>query len=123
MARTLVGLCCFLIGTPGLLHAADGQQKLSTEVLAVFAAKCARCHGPDVRKPKGRFGYVLDLGRIARNREMIVPGSPGESELWELVRRDEMPPPDSPTGPLSAAQKKTICAWIKAGAPARNPGP
>jgi uncharacterized membrane protein len=49
---------------------------------------------------------------------MVVPGAPDESELWELVRRGEMPPEDSPTGPLTGDQKKTIRAWIAAGAPA-----
>lgn len=48
---------------------------------------------------------------------MVIPSSPEESELWELVSRQEMPPPDSPTGPLSAAQKEAIRAWIAAGAP------
>jgi hypothetical protein len=52
----------------------------------VFSARCAACHGPDLAKPKGRFGYVLDLARVAGNPEMIVPGAPGESELLE---RDE----------------------------------
>jgi hypothetical protein len=91
---------------------------LAAEVKTVFAAKCAACHGPDLAKPKGRFGYVLDLARVAGNREMVVPSAPDESELWELVRRGEMPPADSPAGPLSAAQKQAIRAWIAAGAPA-----
>jgi uncharacterized membrane protein len=84
----------------------------------VFAAKCAACHGPELPKPKGRFGYVLDLARVAGNREMVVPFVPDESELWELVRRGEMPPDDSPSGPLTAGQKETIRAWIAAGASA-----
>src|SRR5262249_55106844 len=70
------------------------------QVRAVFAAKCAACHGPQLARPKGRFGYVLDLGRVAANPELVVPGSPGESELWELIRRGEMPPEDAPAGPL-----------------------
>ena len=90
----------------------------AAEVRAVFSAKCAGCHGPNLAKPKGRFGYVLDLARVASNREMMVPGAPAESELWDLVRRGEMPPDDSPTGPLAADQKETIRAWIAAGAPA-----
>jgi uncharacterized membrane protein len=61
---------------------------------------------------------VLDLGRIAGNPEMVVPSSPDESELWELVRRGEMPPEESPTGPLTEQEKEIIHAWIKAGAPA-----
>jgi hypothetical protein len=83
----------------------------------VFAAKCTGCHGPDLAKPKGRFGYVLDLARVASNREMVVPFSPSESELWELVQRGEMPPADAPTGALTAQQKEVIQAWIAAGAP------
>jgi hypothetical protein len=87
----------------------------------VFTAKCAGCHGPDLVKPKGRFGYVLDLARVAGNREMVVPFHPSESELWELVRHGEMPPADAPTGPLTARQKEVIRAWIAAGAPAASP--
>jgi hypothetical protein len=84
----------------------------------VFSAKCAGCHGPDLPKPKGRFGYVLDLRRVAENPEMVIPGRPDESELWALVRHGDMPPADSPGGLLSAAEKETIRDWIAAGAPA-----
>src|SRR5205085_2711854 len=88
----------------------------------VFAAKCAGCHGPDLPKPKGRFGYVLDLGRMRENPEMVIPSRPDESELWVLVRGDEMPPPDSPQGPPTHAQKEIIREWIAAGAPDAFPG-
>jgi uncharacterized membrane protein len=64
---------------------------------------------------------MLDLARVAGNREMVVPGAPDESELWELVHRGEMPPADSPTGSLSHAEKEAIRAWIAAGAPAEDP--
>jgi mono/diheme cytochrome c family protein len=91
---------------------------LAAEVRTVFATKCTACHGPDLAKPKGRFGYVLDLARLAGDPEKIIRGAPEESELWELVRRGEMPPEDSPAGPLTADQKETVRAWIAAGAPA-----
>ena len=45
------------------------------EVRGVFATRCAGCHGPDLAKPKGRFGYVLDLRRIAANPEMVIPAT------------------------------------------------
>src|SRR5437868_15329723 len=101
-----VALCSVIAGScgPGAASAGD----LAAEVRSVFAAKCAACHGPDLAKPKGRFGYVLDLSRLAGNRELVVPSAPDESELWELVRRGEMPPEDSPTGPLTAEQKEVI---------------
>lgn len=120
MKRMILEVCCVLVislASPGALPAAEGQQDLASEVRAVFAAKCTACHGPNLAKPKGRFGYVLDLARVANNREMVVPLSPSESELWELVRRSEMPPEDSPTGALTVHEKNVIQAWIAAGAP------
>jgi hypothetical protein len=102
--------------TAVLLAVAPGD--LAADVKTVFSTKCAACHGANLPRPKGRFGYVLDLRRVAGNREMVVPGEPDQSELWELVRRGEMPPEDSPTGALTDDQKATIRAWIVAGAPA-----
>ena len=123
-------LCCVLsiAACPlGSVRAAeippDRPHDLPAEVRSVFEAKCAGCHGANLAKPKGRFGYVLDLARVAANREMVVPFSPDESELWELVRRGEMPPADAPTGALTARQKEVIRAWIAAGAPAGSASP
>jgi mono/diheme cytochrome c family protein len=90
---------------------------IGAEVRSVFEAKCAGCHGPHLAKPRGRFGYVLDLRRVAGNPELVIPQRPAESELWELVQRDEMPPADSPAGALTHAQKEIIREWIAAGAP------
>src|SRR5436190_3145372 len=120
MNRTILAVGCGLIVSlswPAATPAADEQRDLASEVRAVFSAKCTACHGSNLVKPKGRFGYVTDLARVVANREMVVPSAPEESELWELVRRGEMPPDDSPAGPLSAEQKETIRAWIAAGAP------
>jgi uncharacterized membrane protein/mono/diheme cytochrome c family protein len=118
---TLFWFLIVVVSLPETVGAADpaggGGRDLASEVRAVFAAKCTRCHGPDVLKPKGRFGYVTDLKRVAANPEMVVPGSPAESELWELVSRGEMPPADSPTGALTSKQKEVIRSWIAAGAP------
>jgi len=108
--------CCW----PAVVVASEGQQDLASETLGIFSAKCSGCHGPNLPKPRGGFGYVLDLARVAANPEMVVPGTPEESELWELIRRREMPPDNAPTGPLSDEQKEVIRAWIAAGAPANS---
>jgi mono/diheme cytochrome c family protein/uncharacterized membrane protein len=124
MQRAILIIGCVLsvgLGWSGTLSAADAPRDLASETRAIFSAKCTNCHGPNLAKPKGRFGYVLDLARVAANREMIVPSAPEESELWDLVSHNEMPPPDSPTGPLSAAQKEVIRSWIAAGAPSSSP--
>jgi mono/diheme cytochrome c family protein len=115
----VVSALVLILGRPGPARAASPEegQKLAAEVRAVFAARCARCHGPDVARPKGRFGYVLDLKRLAGDPEKVVPGRPDESELWSLVSNGDMPPSSSPTGPLSEKQKEVVRAWIAAGAP------
>jgi uncharacterized membrane protein len=104
---------------PGIASAQPSLpgRNIGAEVRAVFATKCAVCHGSDVPKPQGRFGYVLDLRRVAANPEILIPGQPTESELWLLVQRDEMPPSDSPRGPLTQEQKGIIRQWIAFGAP------
>ncbi len=112
---------CVLVGVAIVATAAgDEPRDLATEVRRVFAAKCAGCHGADLARPKGRFGYVLDLARVAANPEMVVPSRPAESELWVLVERGEMPPADARTGALTAQQKEVIRAWIAAGAPTKR---
>src|SRR5262245_23372132 len=122
MRWTIVTSAVFVAALTHLAGIASAQptspdRDIGTEVRAVFAAKCAACHGPDLAKPKGRFGYVLDLQRVAKNPEMVIPGQPTESELWILVQRGEMPPPDSPRGSLTREQKEIIREWIFSGAP------
>ena len=122
MHRLIRNMFCLTLisleSLPATLASAKAPRDLASETRAIFAAQCAGCHGPELPRPKGRFGYVLDLKRVASNPEMVVPYSPDESELWQLVRRNEMPPEDASTGPLSEQQKAVIRAWIAAGASA-----
>jgi mono/diheme cytochrome c family protein/uncharacterized membrane protein len=98
-------------------EATSVPRDIGGDVLGVFSAKCAACHGPDLPKPMGRFGYILDLKRLAGDTEKVIPPNPEESELWGLVERNEMPPANSPHGALSIEQKDVIRKWIEAGAP------
>jgi len=111
--------CLMVVLAPGGAQAQPTTEEhgLGSEVRRIFTVKCAGCHGPDLPKPQGRFGYVLDLRRVAGNPEMVIPGRPDESELWALVSHGDMPPADSPRGPLTAAEKEMVRAWIAAGAP------
>jgi Planctomycete cytochrome C len=117
----LILLAAWIIA-PGPAPAADTEADLpSNRVRAVFVARCAACHGPDLRKPKGRFGYVTDLRRVADNPKLVVPSKPEESRLWELVESGEMPPEDARTGAPTLAEKEVIRDWIAAGAPVAEP--
>jgi len=90
---------------------------LATQVHAIFQTKCVECHGPDLPHPKGKFGYVLDLARVAANPKMITPGNPQKSELFQMVSHNEMPDPKGDTTPLTPEQKAIVKAWIETGAP------
>jgi mono/diheme cytochrome c family protein/uncharacterized membrane protein len=91
---------------------------LGTQVREVFAVKCVQCHGPTVLRPKGKFGYILDLGRVAQNAKILVPFNPAASKLWTQIDDGDMPPDDAKAGQLSDAEKQLIHLWVEAGAPA-----
>jgi mono/diheme cytochrome c family protein len=105
----LLTLICSSLATAG-----EQDDAVAVAAHAVFKAKCASCHGPGVAKPKGNFGYVLNLRKLAANPELVIPGKVEESELWAIIERDEMPP----GRPLPDKDKDAIRSWIAAGAPA-----
>jgi uncharacterized membrane protein/mono/diheme cytochrome c family protein len=97
--------------------AEDQLPSLATQVHAIFQAKCVECHAADLAHPKGKFGYVLDLPRVAANPKMIVPGDPSKSELFQMVWHNEMPDPKGDSPPLTAEEKAIVKAWIETLAP------
>jgi uncharacterized membrane protein/mono/diheme cytochrome c family protein len=99
----------------------EDKLKLTAEVYRIFEAKCADCHGSHLPKPKGKFGYVLDLNRVAENPEFIVRGDPANSELYQMVKNDEMPGEDADVPGLTPEEKHVVEAWVLAGAPAQLP--
>jgi uncharacterized membrane protein len=122
-------LVCLLFGS--LLEAASAvsggevQNKdallASAAVFELLEAKCNDCHGAHLAKPKGKFGYTMDLKRIAANEEYIVPGDPDKSEFFRLVNEDEMPGKDSEHGVATTAEKLALKQWIQIGAPSTLP--
>jgi uncharacterized membrane protein len=103
------------------IQASSTPQVLASQVHAIFKARCTECHGANLSRPKGKFGYVLDLARVAANPKMVVPGMPAQSELYQTVFHDEMPPPKSQRPPLTPGEKDIVKSWIEAGAPANLP--
>ncbi|HEY7309414.1 MAG TPA: PSD1 and planctomycete cytochrome C domain-containing protein [Gemmataceae bacterium] len=81
-------------------------------IAPLLIARCLDCHSGG--KPKG--GLDLSRRRAALaggdEGEVIVPGKPDESRLWEYVREDKMPPKK----PLTAAEKGLLRSWIASGA-------
>jgi uncharacterized membrane protein len=95
--------------------------KAAVKVREIFEAKCLDCHGPELPRPKGKFGYVLDLRRMADNPEYVERGKPDKSELFKLVFNDEMPGEDANVPPLTKDEKEIVRRWIELGAPDAPP--
>jgi uncharacterized membrane protein len=91
---------------------------LESQVRAILRAKCIEWHGANLDRPKGKFGYVLNLARVAGNPKMIVPGDPVHSELYQLVLHNEMPGKGASSPPLTTEEKDIVKRWVEAGAPA-----
>ena len=95
----------------------DEPPSLATQVHAIFQVKCVECHGSDLPRPKGKFGYVLDLSRVAANPKMIVPGKPAQPELYQMLVHNEMPDPKGDSPPLTRTEKDIVKHWIEAARP------
>ena len=97
------------------------ELKIAGQVRDIFEAKCLDCHGPELPRPKGKFGYVLDLKRIADNPDYVKRGEPEQSDIYTLVRDDEMPGDDANVPPLTPAEKEAVRRWVEIGAPGEVP--
>jgi len=109
MVRVLL-VCAVL---PAFAHGADADN-LAGKAQAVLKTHCSRCHTPD-GKARGGFDFVLDRTKLVA-RAKIVAGQPDESEIYQRVRDDAMPPKGAQprVGPDDRALLKQ---WIEAGAP------
>jgi len=118
--KFFVPLSVLLLALAGPLSAADDAAngvQVAGKVHEIFEAKCVDCHGPELPRPKGKFGYILDLKRVADNPDYIERGKPDKSELYKMVLDDEMPGEDANVPPLTADEKAIVKRWIELGAP------
>jgi hypothetical protein len=92
----------------------EGGHLFETKVAPLLAKHCLECHDTATRKGK------LDLSRRAsafaggEDGPPIAPGKPDASLLWEVVESNDMP---KKRAALTAAEKKVLRDWIRAGAP------
>ena len=103
---------------------------LSDRVLATFQKHCSRCHGVELERqgtrPKGGFGFVDDLARLAREREYVIAGLPARSPLYAALLADADPRMPLGAGQdaskaLSSAAVADVADWIKSLADADIP--
>ena len=92
---------------------------LNTEVRAILAHNCYKCHGPEKVKGGLRLDGKHMVLKGGENGPVIVPGSPEKSELYIRVslpadHEDIMP---SKGKKLNAREIETLRLWIAKGAP------
>jgi mono/diheme cytochrome c family protein len=90
------------------------------DVLPILASRCALPPGSGTgcHDVVAQEGVRLDSYAATMASDVVKPGDPNDSDLWEKINEtdpeDIMPPP--PNSPLDAAQKEIIRKWIAQGA-------
>jgi hypothetical protein len=101
-----------LWGRPIFGGEAPADPDMERHVMPLLKARCVRCHGPAKRNGQLSLATPKGVARGGENGEVVVPGRPEESPLWERIDADEMPPKE----PLSADEKAVMLRWIEGGA-------
>lgn len=101
-----VGMGC-LVAAQGAEPVAPAARHFDEVVAPVLSRHCLECH--NASEAKGD----LDLETGAGLADFVTPGEPGRSELWAVVKDDEMP---KKRPPLSGDEKDVLRRWIEAGA-------
>ncbi|TXT36024.1 MAG: WD-40 repeat-containing regulatory protein [Planctomycetota bacterium] len=84
---------------------------MAKKAQAILKSRCYDCHGNGGTNDGG-FNYALNRKRLVR--ELVVPGSPDESKLFQRVAKGEMPDGGPP---LPKEEQDTLKQWIAADAP------
>src|SRR6266851_5636145 len=95
-------------------RAAAADMTLAVKAQAILKASCSRCHGQE-SPAKGKFDYILDRDKLVAHKK-VVPGNPAESELYQRIRKGEMPPKGQQIRP-NPSELALLQHWIEAGAP------
>lgn len=113
-AALLLG--CGLAAGPA--HAQGKVVTFGKDVLPVFQKKCASCHGSD-----NKAGLKVDsfegIQNGSMNGQVIQPGNPDQSKLYQMVLSKKMPPGNPK---LTPAELAAVRSWILAGAKSDQDG-
>ncbi len=96
------------------------EEKLlfETRIEPIFKTKCGNCHGAKAKKGGLDLSSMAGVKRGGESGESAIDNTLEDSLLWIMIDGESMPPEDQPQ--LTAREKQTIAAWIKAGSPAKS---
>src|SRR5262244_742331 len=98
--------------------ARKGPVSFINDVAPILKENCFACH--DAKKRSGKYDMTtFEKFMDGPGTEPIVPGKPGDSELYELIAGTgdrRMPPKKDNLSPLPKPKVDVVKAWIEQGA-------
>src|SRR5688572_3003374 len=124
MGLVITGLSCLMGGKSDKIKLPD-TISYNYHVRPILSDKCFKCHGPDANKREADLRLDIADSAYAPLKETkgafaIVPGKPGESELYKRISSTDslyyMPPPVSHLDMLTDHEIAIMKKWIQQGA-------
>ena len=84
---------------------------LEQQVLAIFDARCVKCHGRVRKKADLDVSNLAAISAGSENGTVVEPGNLQDSLLWQRVSAAEMPPEET----LTASELSIVRQWIERG--------
>ena len=122
--RIGLAVCVVTVGLLAVLSPlAQAQERVrfNRDVRPILADKCFHCHGTDARTRQSdlRLDLALAMGEVRGANEVVVPGKPDESELYQRITSLDaevhMPPPTEQRK-LHYREIEVLRRWIEQGA-------
>lgn len=93
---------------------AQADSVFQQHVRPILQEKCSRCHGPEQQKADLMLSSPAGILKGGESGEILTPGDPAESLLFEMIEKGAMPPTKKDR--LSKEQVELIRRWIEDGA-------
>ena len=89
----------------------------AAEIRPIFAARCLKCHGPDVQQQDLRLDSLAGMLKGSINGPIVIPGN--ANNICIMRRLEGLDKPQMPYGGPALAPEQTalVRAWIERGAP------
>ncbi|MGQ0635905.1 MAG: DUF1553 domain-containing protein [Planctomycetaceae bacterium] len=85
---------------------------LERQALAILRTRCVECHSGEAPDGGLRLSTWEEVARGNKRGQVVFPGVPGSSLLWEMVAERKMPPEE----PLEPEERAVLLDWISRGA-------
>src|SRR5262245_24841798 len=101
----------------GVQAAAEDAVSSKRDIRRLLSDRCFACHGPHEAKRKADLRLDIPEGvqgpfHARDGYQVIKPGDPDSSEIWERLTTDDpslrMPPADSGKKPLTETQRELV---------------